>query len=342
MIMTTRLFTAYFISVILPIKTKKKRKRMSEQEVEQTNINNEPEIAYKSGFVTFVGRPNVGKSTLFNAFMQQKLAIVSPRPQTTRTRMMGIITEPEYQMIFLDTPGLIKPRHKLDKFMVETAVQTFDDADVILYMVDASQPIGAGDRAIAKQLAPLAGHTKIILGMNKGDELAFEDILPRTTEYRALLPQAEWILFSATKGNGRDELFQMLVDALPLGPQYYPEDQLTDVFVKDIASELIREQIFLQLRDEIPYGTAVVVQEFKERDNGVTYINANIYIERETHKRIIIGSNGKQLQRIGKAARKEIEEIVDGKVFLDLFIKVEPKWRRNEKALKRLGYKLES
>ena len=316
---------------------------MSEQEVEQPDIVGEPETAYKSGFVTFVGRPNVGKSTLFNAFMKQKLAIVSPRPQTTRTRMMGIITDPDYQMIFLDTPGLIKPRHKLDEFMVETAVETLEDADVIVYMVDASEPPGAGDRAIARQLAPMAGHTKIILAMNKGDLLAFEDILPRTSEYRTMLPQVEdWILFSASEGNGRDELFQMLGDALPEGPQYYPEDQLTDVFIKDIAGELIREQIFLQVRDEIPYGTAVVVQEFKERENGITYINANIYIERDAHKRIIIGSGGKQLQQIGQAARKEIEELVDGKVFLDLFVKVEPKWRRNEQALKRLGYKTDN
>ncbi len=315
---------------------------MSEQEEIQTNINTEPETAYKSGFVTFVGRPNVGKSTLFNAYMQQKLSIVSPRPQTTRTRMMGIITEPGYQMIFLDTPGLMKPRHKLDEFMVETAVSTLEDADVILYLVDVSESPGAGDRAIARQLAPLAAHTKVILGMNKGDVLGFEDILPRTAEYRALMPQADWILFSATMGNGREELFQMLVEALPIGPQYYPEDQLTDVFIKDIAGELIREQIFLQVRDEIPYGTAVVVQEFKERDNGVTYINANIYIERDAHKRIIIGSNGKQLQQIGQAARKEIEVIVDGKVLLELFVKVEPKWRQNENLLNRLGYKFET
>ncbi len=315
---------------------------MSEEEITQID-NNKAEAPYKSGFVTFVGRPNVGKSTLFNAFMQQKLAIVSPRPQTTRTRMMGIITEPGYQMIFLDTPGLIKPRHKLDEFMVETAVETLEDADVIVYLVDASEPPGAGDHAIAKQLAPLAKQTKIILAINKGDLLEFKDILPRTTEYRALLPQVEaWILFSASQGNGRDELFQMLVDALPEGPQYYPEDQLTDVFIRDIAGELIREQIFLQLRDEIPYGTAVVVDEFKERDNGLTYINATIYIERDSHKRIIIGKNGKQLQQIGKAARKEIEELIDGKVFLDLFVKVEPKWRRNEKALKRLGYQMEN
>jgi GTP-binding protein Era len=315
---------------------------MSEQETEQIDNNDEQETGYKSGFVTFVGRPNVGKSTLFNAYMQQKLAIVSPRPQTTRTRMMGIITEPGYQMIFLDTPGLIKPRHKLDEYMVETAVSTLEDADVILYLVDASEPVGAGDRAIARQLAPIAGHTKIILAMNKGDLLPFEDILPRTTEYRDLFPQAEdWILFSASEGNGRDELLQMLVDALPVGPQYYPEDQLTDVFVKDIAGEMIREQIFLQLRDEIPYGTAVVVEEFKVRDNGVTYINATIYIERDAHKRIIIGSNGSQLQRIGKAARKEIETLIDGKVFLELFVKVEPKWRRNEYKLNQLGYKSE-
>ena len=315
---------------------------MSEQEAAQIDNIDEQASPYKSGFVTFVGRPNVGKSTLFNAYMQQKLAIVSPRPQTTRTRMMGIITEPDYQMIFLDTPGLIKPRHKLDEYMVETAVSTLEDADVILYLVDASEPVGAGDRAIAKQLAALGGHTKIILAMNKGDLLPFAEILPRTSEYRELLPQADdWILFSATEGNGRDELLQMLVDALPFGPQYYPEEQLTDVFIRDIAGEMVREQIFLQLRDEIPYGTAVTVQEFKERDNGVTYINATIHVERDAHKRIIIGKNGRQLQQIGKAARKEIETLLEGKVFLELFVKVEPKWRRNERTLNRLGYKRE-
>ncbi len=311
---------------------------MSEKEEKSTNYTVPQNPPHKSGFVTIVGRPNVGKSTLFNAFMQQKLAIVSPRPQTTRTRMMGIITEAAYQMIFLDTPGLLKPRHKLDEFMVETAVETFADADVILYLVDASEPPGAGDQAITRQLRELGSQTKIILAMNKGDLLKPDQILPRTAEYRALLPQADWILFSATKGNGRDELFQMLVDALPQGPQYYPEDQLTDVFVRDIAGELIREQIFLQLRDEIPYGTAVVVEEFKERENGVTYIGASIYVERDSHKGIIIGAKGKQLQQIGAMARKEIEDLIEQQVFLELWVKVEPKWRHNENALKRLGY----
>jgi GTP-binding protein Era len=149
-------------------------------------------------------------------------------------------------------------------------------------------------------------------------------------------------LFSAAKGNGRDELFNMLVEALPEGPQYYPEEQITDVFLRDIAGEMIREQIFLQLRDEIPYGTAVVVEEFKERENGVTYISATIYVERKSHKRILIGSKGKQLQQIGAGARKEIESLLHGKVYLELWVKVEPKWRRNENALRRLGYKLES
>lgn len=311
---------------------------MSEKEEKSTTNTVPQNPPHKSGFVTIVGRPNVGKSTLFNAFMQQKLAIVSPRPQTTRTRMMGIITEAAYQMIFLDTPGLLKPRHKLDEFMVETAVETFADADVILYLVDASEPPGAGDQAITRQLRELGSQTKIILAMNKGDLLKPDQILPRTAEYRALLPQADWILFSATKGNGRDELFQMLVDALPQGPQYYPEDQLTDVFVRDIAGELIREQIFLQLRDEIPYGTAVVVEEFKERENGVTYIGASIYVERDSHKGIIIGAKGKQLQQIGAMARKEIEDLIEQQVFLELWVKVEPKWRHNENALKRLGY----
>jgi GTP-binding protein Era len=226
--------------------------------------------------------------------------------------------------------------------MVETAVETLNDADVILFLVDAAQPPGLGDQAIARQLAALGKNAQIILGINKGDLLAPDEILPRTAEYRALLPQCSWILFSAAKGNGRDELFNMLVEALPEGPQYYPEEQITDVFLRDIAGEMIREQIFLQLRDEIPYGTAVVVEEFKERENGVTYISATIYVERKSHKRILIGSKGKQLQQIGAGARKEIESLLHGKVYLELWVKVEPKWRRNENALRRLGYKLES
>lgn len=293
---------------------------------------------HKSGVVALVGRPNVGKSTLMNAFMQQKIAIVTPRPQTTRTRQLGILTEPHFQVIFVDTPGLMQPRHKLDAFMVQTAVETLQDADVILWLVDASEEVGAGDRAIAQQLASLGTAVPIILAMNKSDLLSAAEVLPRTEAYRALLPDAQWILFSATQGNGRDELFQMIINALPEGPRYYPPEQITDLFERDIAAELIREQVMLQLRDEVPYGVAVQIEEFKERENDVTYISATIFTERESHKQIIIGAKGSQLRELGSAARKEIEELIGGKVFLELWVKVEPRWRRNEKALKRFGY----
>ncbi len=293
---------------------------------------------HKSGFVALVGRPNVGKSTLMNAFMQQKIAIVTPRPQTTRVRQLGILTDPHFQMVFMDTPGLMQPRHKLDTFMVETAVETLQEADVILWLIDAAEPVGPGDEAIARQLQELGMPTPIILAMNKSDLLTVEEVLPRTEAYRALLPAAQWILFSATAGNGRDELFQMLVDALPEGPRYYPPEQITDMFVRDIAAELIREQVMLQLRDEVPYGVAVQIDEFKARENDVTYIHATIFTERNSHKQIIIGAKGVQLRELGSAARKEIEDLIGGKVFLELWVKVEPKWRRNEQALKRLGY----
>ncbi len=294
---------------------------------------------FKSGFVALVGRPNVGKSTLLNAFMQQKIAIVTPRPQTTRTRQLGIITEALYQMIFIDTPGIMKkPRHKLDQFMLESAVDTLADADVVLWLVDGSEPPGTEDQAIAEKLMASGSQRPVIMGINKVDALSAADVLPRSEGYKALLPDASWILFSALRQDGLAELLQMLVEALPEGPLYYPPEQITDVFLRDIAAEMIREQIMLQLREEIPYSTAVKVEDFKERENGTTYISANIFIERDSHKRIIIGRNGEQLRKIGAAARKEIEELVEGKVFLELWVKVQPKWRRDEDSLRRLGY----
>ncbi|MBE7532247.1 MAG: GTPase Era [Chloroflexi bacterium] len=200
-----------------------------------------------------------------------------------------------------------------------------------------------GDRAIAKRLH--ATPTPTILALNKVDLLPAADVLPRTEAYRALLPEAAWILFSAQKGHGepeaasgRDELLTMIVAALPEGPHYYPEDQVTDSYVRDMAAEFIREQIMLQLRDEVLYGTAVQILEFKERDSGDVYISANIFVDRDTHKRIIIGKKGQQLKEIGAAARAQLEELVGCKVFLELWVKVEPKWRQNEKWLKRLGY----
>ena len=306
-------------------------------------MNNELDVdapeGFKSGFVALAGRPNVGKSNLMNDFLQQKIAIVTPRPQTTRTRQLGIITEPDYQMIFVDTPGIIKePRHKLDEYMVDAAEQMLSDADVVLWLVDSSVAPGPEDRAIAEKLQALGERSRVILGINKLDALSAAQVLPRAEAYRALLPDADWIMFSALNGSGLPELLEMLKNELPEGPMYYPPEQITDAFLRDIAAEMIREQIMLQLRDEVPYGTAVQILEFKERPGEPTYISANIFVERDSHKGIIIGSKGAQLRRIGSAARKEIEAMLDEKVFLDLWVKVQPQWRRDENALKRLGY----
>jgi GTP-binding protein Era len=238
----------------------------------------------------------------------------------------------------MDTPGLMQPRHKLDEFMVDTATESLNEADVVLWLVDGSEPVGPGDRAIAELVAQVDETVSVILAINKSDITAPENVMPHTEAYRELAPEAAWIFFSAQTGNGRAELLDLIVQALPHGPRYYPADQVTDIYLRDMAAEFIREQVMLQLRDEIPYSVAVQVDEFKERDNGTTYISANIFVERDNHKRIVIGAKGSQLRQIGAAARKELETLVEGKVFLELWVKVEPKWRHNEKALKRLGY----
>lgn len=305
------------------------------------SIEEEEELppGHRSGFVAVVGRPNVGKSTLINAFLRQKIAIVTPRPQTTRITQRAILTTSDFQMIFVDTPGIMQPRHKLDEFMLSSALETLVDADVILWLVDAFQSPGPGDRDIADKLSRVTEQTPVILGLNKADLLQPDDVLPRSDAYRALLPAAaNWILFSATEGNGRDDLFDMLVEALPQGPRFYPIDQLTDLYVRDIAAEMIREQVLLQIREEIPHGVAVQVEEFKERENGVVYINATVYVERESHKKIIIGSKGAQLRQIGADARRQIEQLLGTRIYLDLWVKAAPRWRTDEAALKRFGY----
>lgn len=293
---------------------------------------------HRSGFVAVVGRPNVGKSTLMNAILKQKVAIVSPRPQTTRTNQLGILTQPDYQIIFVDTPGLIAPHHKLDEYMVGVAGEAMKDAEIVLWMVDGSEPPGTGDKIIAENLKQLPERSRLVLAINKADLVEPDDVLPRTEAYRALAPEAEWIFFSALEQGGVESLLQILVDLLPEGPRYYPADQTTDAFVRDIAAELIREQIFLQMREELPYGTAVQVNEYKLRENGTTYISATIFVERENHKKMLIGNKGKQLREIGAAARKEIENLIQDRVYLELWVKVEPQWRRSEQSLKRLGY----
>ncbi len=292
---------------------------------------------HRSGFVAVVGRPNVGKSTLVNALLRQKVAIVSPRPQTTRSRQLGIITEPGYQMVLVDTPGLIKtPRHQLDAYMLRQATEALLDADVVLWLVDASEPPQPDDEELAGRLRGLPG--QVVLALNKVDLLRPEEVAGRVAAYRTLLPAAPWLLFSATQAAGVAELERMLVAALPPGPRYYPPDQVTETYLRDIAAEMIREQLLMQLREEVPHAATVVVKEFKERPNGVTYINAEIVVERDSHKKIVIGKKGQQLRQIGAAARASIHELVEAPVYLDLWVRVAPDWRQDARLLHQYGY----
>jgi GTP-binding protein Era len=306
--------------------------------IDETAASYETPEGHRSGFVALVGRPNVGKSTLMNALLRQKIAAVSHRPQTTRTRQLGIVTEESYQIVFVDTPGIItQPRHELDEFMVQSALEMLSDADVVLWLLDLTTPPGEDDRLIAERLGGV-GVDKVIMGLNKVDATPAADVLRYTEVYTALLPGAAWLHLSATDGQGVAELLERLVAALPEGPRYYPPEQITDVFERNIAAELIREQLMLQLRDEIPYGTAVQVRDFKERPNGAIYISADIFVERDSHKSIVIGAGGAQLKQLGAAAREQIEQLMDAKVFLELWVKVEPNWRRNPGLLRLFGY----
>lgn len=294
---------------------------------------------HRSGFVAIVGAPNAGKSTLVNALLDQKIAIVSPRPQTTRSRQLGILTTENYQIIFVDTPGLIKKAmHTLDEAMVETVIESMDGADAILWMVDTTRLPSAADKELARLLVPLSKRIPIILAMNKVDAMTMEQVATNHIAYLQLLPDVKWIVFSAETRAGLDELRQMLVDAVPEGPRFYPEEQITDAYVRTIAGEMVREQILLQMREELPHAVAVEVDEFKERDNGTIYIMAMVFVERDAHKRMIIGKDGATIKRLGKAARREIEKLVDTSVYLELRVKVIPKWRRNRKLLERFGY----
>ncbi len=299
------------------------------------------QAAHKSGFIAVVGVPNAGKSTLMNAFLEQKIAIVSPRPQTTRTKQLGILTKPdEYQAIFVDTPGLIKKaKHALDEAMLETVAESMEGADVILWLVDGKTMPTDTDKEVARLIKPLAEKTPVILAINKVDEMTAEQTLRYPPAYVALMPGADWIVFSAKTGAGVPELLTMLIAILPEGPQFYPADQITDTFMRDIAGEMIREQLLIQLKDEIPHSAAVRINEFKERENGMVYINATVLMERETHKKIVIGTKGAQIKRISTAARKEIESLLDGRVYLELRVKVVPKWRTNRTQIERLGYR---
>jgi len=297
----------------------------------------EPPPDHRSGFVAVVGRPSVGKSTLVNAFVGQKVAIVSDKPQTTRNRILGIVTRPDAQVIFVDTPGMHQPLHKLGERMLKTAREAVPDADVVLFVVDASVPPTEGDRLAAGFLG-LGRHAPVLLVLNKMDRLRPDRVQAHVDAYRALGQFADWMMVSATRTDNLDKLLAMVLDRLPPGPRYYPEGQVTDVQERFIAAELVREQVLRLLRQEVPHAVAVVVDEFKERRPGLTYIVATVYVEKDSQKGIVIGSGGGMLKKIGQAARAEIEHMLEGKVFLELHVKVRPKWRRDDAALHEVGY----
>jgi len=292
---------------------------------------------HKSGFVALIGQPNVGKSTLLNAWLGTKLAPVSPKPQTTRNPLLGILTRDDMQIVFVDTPGIHVPQSKLGNYMVESAKQAIPDADIVLFMVDASERPNTGDRAIVDLFKPLRD-APVVLVMNKSDLLSNEERKERRQAYSALWEFTDVVMISALTLDGCLPLLERTQDMLPLGPRFFPEDQISDQQERWIVAELIREQTMRILDKEVPYALAVVVQEFTQRPNGTTYIAANLYTERDSQKGIVIGRKGTMLKRIGQAARRDLEEFLDGRVYLELWVKVRKNWRRNEQFLKQLGY----
>lgn len=293
---------------------------------------------HRAGFVSVIGKPNVGKSTLMNAYLGQKIAIVSPKPQTTRRRMLGILTLDQAQIIFVDTPGIHQPHHRLGEIMVKTAIEAIPDADVLLWLVDGSMDPTHQDREIARLIAQYGRRIPLVLGLNKSDLIPKADRSQRLGRYLELGRSDAHIAFSATQGENRDVLLDLLVAHLPMGPCFYPEDQVTDQTERGIAAELIREQVLHYTRQEVPHSADVIVNEFKVRSEDLIYIHATVFVERATQKGILLGRGGTMIKSISKAARLEIEKLTGTRVYLELWVKVRPKWRQKEDELRRLGY----
>ena len=304
----------------------------------EKEMNENP--SYKSGFVTLIGRPNVGKSTLMNRLIGQKIAITSKKPQTTRNRIQTVLTLEEGQIIFLDTPGIHKAKNKLGDYMVNVAEHTVGEADVVLWLVEPTDYIGAGERHIIEQLKKVK--TPVILVINKTDTVKKEMILKYIDTYRREMDFQEIVPVSAFTGDNTDELVKCILKYLPYGPAFYDEDTITDQPMRQIVAELIREKALRLLEDEIPHGIAVTIESMKEKGQGgadkICHIQATIVCEKESHKGIVIGKGGAMLKKIGQAARREIEAFLEMKVNLKLWVKVKKDWRGSDLLMKNFGY----
>ncbi|MDW7650091.1 MAG: GTPase Era [Bacillota bacterium] len=295
---------------------------------------------FRSGFVALVGRPNVGKSTLMNAMIGEKMAIISEKPQTTRNQIRGILTGDHYQAVFLDTPGIHKPQHKLGEKMVQVAVRTFKEVDLILFLVDAEAGPGGGDEYILGQLAEV--DTPVFLVVNKADRSGISEAQKLVAHYERLYSFKASLVISALEGTNRDKLLSLILEQLPEGPQYYPTEMITDQPERFIVAELIREKILGLTRDEVPHAIAVEILSMTNREGrDLIDIQANVYVERESQKGIIIGKRGAMLKEVGKLARQDIEALLGSPVFLELWVKVKADWRNKEGAWQAVGLDLE-
>ena len=292
---------------------------------------------FKSGFVAIVGKPNVGKSTLINDFLGCKLSIVTPKPQTTRKKIMGVLTKEGYQIVFYDTPGIMEPKYELQKYMVKEAYEAIEDADVILMMAEPFEPPAEKDKDFFEKLSHL--NIPVILAINKIDLVEKDSLIPILSAYDKRFKFAEIVPISALKGTNLDLMLNLVVKYLPEGEPFYPEDYMTDYNERFLASEIIREKVFEFYGEEIPYSTTVEIEEFKEREAGKDFIKAIIFVERDSQKGIIIGENGKAIKRVGVIAREEIEKQTGRKVYLELWVKVMEKWRKDKNKMYKLGYK---
>jgi len=293
-------------------------------------------MSYKAGFVSVIGKPNVGKSTLLNVLTGEKIAIMSNKPQTTRNTIRGVITSDKCQLVLIDTPGIHKPKTKLGEYMVNVASETIKEVDLILFLVEASSQAGSLDIGIIEQLKQVK--TPVFLILNKVDLVSKEKLFTIMEGYSKLMDFKAIIPVSALKNDGTDIILKEALKYIPDGEKFFPDDTLTDQPEKVIAAEMIREKLLLNLDDEVPHGVGVEVLSFKERADGLISIQANIYCEKSSHKGIIIGKQGTMLKKIGSAARFEIERLLDTKVFLELWVKIKPDWRNNDNMLKDLGY----